>query len=98
MPAGSARGARDLNADGAQRASQAERQLLVVPSPRVEGVDQTSNSSVTGPSLTSSTAMWAPKDPRCAPARVQKRSYRGSACPAAAAATKLGRLPRRVSP
>src|SRR6185437_11969090 len=42
---------------------------------------------VTGPSLTSVTAMCAPNTPRCAPARSQKRSYRGSACSAGAAAT-----------
>ena len=33
-----------------------------------------SSSSVTGPSLTSSTSMWAPKTPPCAPRRSRKRS------------------------
>ena len=39
-----------------------------------------SSSSVTGPSLTSSTAISAPNTPRAAPARSQKRRYSGSAC------------------
>src|SRR5439155_11233785 len=57
-----------------------------------------SSISVTGPSFTSSTAMRAPNTPRLARARAQKRSYSGAACSAGAAATKLGRLPWRVSP
>ena len=48
---------------------------------------QTSSSSVTGPSLTSSTAIVAPKRPRAAPRRSAKRSYSGSACSGRAAAT-----------
>ena len=47
----------------------------------------TSSSSVTGPSLTSSTSMCAPNTPRRAPRRSQKRSYSGSACSGRAAAT-----------
>ena len=47
----------------------------------------TSSSSVTGPSLTSETSMCAPKTPRRAPSRSQKRSYSGSACSGRAAAT-----------
>jgi N-acetylglucosaminyldiphosphoundecaprenol N-acetyl-beta-D-mannosaminyltransferase len=46
-----------------------------------------STSSVTGPSLTSSTAILAPNTPRRAPIRSQKRSYSGSASSGAAAAT-----------
>ncbi len=37
-----------------------------------------SSSSVTGPSLTSSTSMWAPNTPRLASSSSQKRSYSGS--------------------
>ena len=43
--------------------------------------------SVTGPSLTSSTAIIAPNTPRSAPRRSQNRSYSGSASSGAAAAT-----------
>jgi hypothetical protein len=46
-----------------------------------------SSSSVTGPSLTSSTAISAPNSPCLAPSRSQNRWYRGSATAAAAAAT-----------
>ncbi len=45
-----------------------------------------SSSSVTGPSLTSSTCMWAQNTPRRAPRRSQNRSYSGSASSAAATA------------
>jgi NAD(P)-dependent dehydrogenase (short-subunit alcohol dehydrogenase family) len=48
---------------------------------------QASSKSVTGPSPTRKTAMSAPKTPRRAPARSQKRSYNGSARSGRAAAT-----------
>ena len=54
---------------------------------------QASSSSVTGPSLTSSTAMCAPNTPRGRRPGWQNSSYSGSACSAGAAAVKLGRLP-----
>src|SRR6187551_424814 len=54
--------------------------------------------SVTGPSLTSSTAMRAPKRPPCASRVARTRSTSGSATSGLAASTKLGRLPLRVSP
>ena len=57
---------------------------------------------VTGPSLTSSTCIRAPKTPRStetpsAASAVQNASYGRSASPGEAASVKLGRLPFRVS-
>ena len=70
-------------------------------SPRFLG--QTSSISVTGPSLVSSTAMLAPKEPvaTVAPKRrssVTSSSISRAASSGAAAATNDGRRPLRVSP
>ena len=61
-----------LERDGLVRA--VERDDGVVTWARSAPVSGISSSSVTGPSLTSSTSIIAPKTPRCASSRAQKRS------------------------
>lgn len=66
------------------------------------GDAQTSSTTVTGPSLTSSSSIFAPNtpvftaEPR-ARNSAQKRSLRGSASSGGAAPAKLGRFPFAVS-
>src|SRR4051794_24458659 len=62
------------------------------------GYGLSSRTSVTGPSLTSSTSMCSPNAPPCAPSRARNCSYSGSASSGRAAPTNDGRLPLRASP
>jgi len=74
------------------------------PAPHDGSAARTGDSirSVTGPSFSSSTCMWAWNTPRSTgtpsdTSVAQKRSMSGAACSGRAAATKSGRRPRRAS-
>ena len=62
------------------RPQRASSRVVVAAGSACANRRQASSIRVTGPSLTSSTAIRAPNTPRFAPSRSQNRSYSGSAC------------------